>query len=353
MEILAAILDIGLDAAPWLLFGLVLAGLIRAFIPTEHLQRWIGGHGLAAVSRAAVIGAPLPLCSCGAIPTAVTLHRGGAGRGPTTAFLIGTPGVGADSLAISYALLGPVMMVARAVGAVAVAITTGTLVGMMPERHPPAGRTPEGETDGCERDTCCGTHAHGDRPSAAGRITTRLGAGMRYAFSEVLDDIAPWLAVGLILAGVLMGLTDPQSLAALGSGLVPMVFMALIGLPLYICATAATPVAAGLLLAGVSPGTVLVFLIAGPVTSLATLGVIRRELGTAPLAVYLVSIVLGAIVIGLLVDQIINAIGINIIAQTGAAGALLPLWLKAASLAALVVLALPPLRRRVGDAFAS
>jgi uncharacterized protein len=141
MTLLHETLSIALTAAPWLLLGLLAAGLVKAFIPETMLQRWLGGRGLAAVSRAAVIGAPLPLCSCGAIPTALALHRGGAGRGPTTAFLIGTPGIGVDSVAISYALLGPFMMAARVLGAVTTAIATGLLADAgQREGEPRAGR---------------------------------------------------------------------------------------------------------------------------------------------------------------------------------------------------------------------
>ena len=128
MIIVNEILSIALTSAPWLLIGFFAAGLIKAFVPDELLQRLVGGSSLTCIARAAVIGAPLPLCSCGAIPTALALYRGGAGRGPTTAFLIGTPGIGVDSLAITYALLGPFMALVRASGAVITAIVTGLLV---------------------------------------------------------------------------------------------------------------------------------------------------------------------------------------------------------------------------------
>jgi uncharacterized protein len=128
VAILQEILSLGLQAAPWLLLGLVAAGLIKACVPEALLQRWIGGDGVGAIGRAAVIGAPLPLCSCGAIPTALMLHRNGAGRGPTTAFMVATPGIGADSVVLTYALLGPVMMLARVLGALVSAMLTGLLV---------------------------------------------------------------------------------------------------------------------------------------------------------------------------------------------------------------------------------
>lgn len=348
MKIVEAIVELTLTAAPWLVAGLLMAGLVRALVPTNQLQRLVGGDGFAGISRAAVIGAPLPLCSCGAIPTAIALHRGGAGRGPTTAFLIGTPGIGVDSLAISYALLGPFMMLARATSAVATAISTGITVALTGADRRPATQAATSTpcNAGCNED--CGadpnrTAANRERAS----LGARLSDGMHYAFVDILDDIAPWLAVGLLLAGVLTGLTTAETLAGIGSGVWPMLLMAVIGIPLYICATAATPIAAGMLLAGVSPGTALVFLVAGPVTSLATLGVLRREFGVRALTGYLASIIVTTVLLGLATDGLIAGTGLNVAAQSGTAGELLPVWIQVAAALALLTLGIRPLRQRL------
>ncbi|WP_018951328.1 SO_0444 family Cu/Zn efflux transporter [Thioalkalivibrio sp. AKL12] len=341
-DILNETLSVALTAAPWLLLGLLAAGAVKALIPEAALQRWLGGAGLAATARAAVVGAPLPLCSCGAIPTALALHRGGAGRGPTTAFLIGTPGVGVDSLAISYALLGPVMAVARALGAIVTAITTGLLVGRT------RAATDHPEATGAEPDTCGGCCANDTdcaTPEAPKRLSARLRSGLHYAFHDVLDDIRLWLVIGLLVAGALLALVPPATLAAWGSGLAAMLVMAVIGIPMYLCATAATPIAVGLIAAGVSPGTVLVFLLAAPITSLATLGVFRRELGTPALVLYLAGIAATTIALGLALDAGLARTGVDITTQMGAAGELLPAWLEWSALAILIVLATPVLRR--------
>lgn len=341
-DILNETLSVALTAAPWLLLGLLAAGAVKALIPEAALQRWLGGAGLAATARAAVVGAPLPLCSCGAIPTALALHRGGAGRGPTTAFLIGTPGVGVDSLAISYALLGPVMAVARALGAIVTAITTGLLVGRT------RAATDHPEATGAEPDTCGGCCANDTdcaTPEAPKRLSARLRSGLHYAFHDVLDDIRLWLVIGLLVAGALLALVPPATLAAWGSGLAAMLVMAVIGIPMYLCATAATPIAVGLIAAGVSPGTVLVFLLAAPITSLATLGVFRRELGTPALVLYLAGIAATTIALGLALDAGLARTGVDITTQMGAAGELLPAWLEWSTLVILIVLATPVLRR--------
>ncbi|WP_018948880.1 SO_0444 family Cu/Zn efflux transporter [Thioalkalivibrio sp. ALMg11] len=341
LDILKQTLGVALTAAPWLLLGLLAAGAVKALIPEAALQRWLGGSGLAATARAAVVGAPLPLCSCGAIPTALALHRGGAGRGPTTAFLIGTPGVGVDSLAISYALLGPLMAVARALGAIVTAITTGLLVGRTRARTD-ANDTIEDETDSCDR--CCGTGDSCAAPPAPDHLAARLAAGQRYAFRDVLDDIRLWLVIGLLVAGALLALVPPATLAAWGSGLPAMLVMTVIGIPMYLCATAATPIAVGLIATGVSPGTVLVFLLAAPITSLATLGVFRRELGTPALSLYLAGIGVTTIALGLALDAGLARTGVDVTTQMGAAGELLPAWLEWTTLIVLVVLATPILR---------
>nr|WP_296752031.1 SO_0444 family Cu/Zn efflux transporter [Thioalkalivibrio sp.] len=348
MSVLHEILGVALAAAPWLLLGLFVSGLIRAFVDDAVLQRWVGGEGPLSIGRAAVIGAPLPLCSCGAIPTALTLHHAGAGRGPTTAFLIGTPGIGVDSLAITYALLGPFMMFARALGAVVTAVATGLLVavGTRGTPAPLSGGSSACCTNGCSSEAP--EQAHGaSAPAATGPppATRRLREGMRYAFRDLLEDIGPWLLGGLVVAGVLIALVPPQMLSTYGSGPLAMLLMALVGIPLYICAAAATPIAAGMLLAGVSPGTALVFLLAGPITSAATLGLLRREFTNVGLAWYLGGIVASTIAIGMTTDAVIGLAALDIAAQAGAAQELLPAGLEAVALTVLLWLGSRPLRQ--------
>ncbi len=358
MVILEQILAVSLTAAPWLLAGLLAAALIKAFVPEAALLHWVGGQGLGNISRAAVMGAPLPLCSCGAIPTAFALHRGGAGRGPTTAFLIGTPGIGVDSIAITYALLGPFMLVARAAGAVVTAIATGLLV-TLADHAPPTitavsdhqeTEGPASEEAGCCQNQSCGsqkTTSASRPPVAQPSIAHRLRAGLHYAFADLLDDISRWLAAGLVIAGILMALVPPQALADYGSGLPTMLLMATIGIPLYLCATAATPIAAGMLVAGVSPGTALVFLLAAPITSMATLAVMRKEMGTTAMGLYFLGILVSTVTLGLLTDQVVHWLDVAVVAQVGTAKELLPTWLETVALVLLAILAIPPLRRRL------
>ncbi len=337
MAMILEIISISLATAPWLLFGLFLAGLIKAAIPQELMKKWVGGSGIGVITRSAVIGAPLPLCSCGAIPVALSLYRGGAGRGPATAFLIGTPGIGVDSILITYALLGPHMALMRALGAVITAICTGLLVSSTKTSAPDINSEQLRCPDRCGPGTCTSpwSETEKERPEP---WAARIRHGMIYAFSDLLDDIGIWILAGLVVAGLIVAFLPPEVLIDYGSGLLPMLLMAVIGIPLYICAAAATPVGAGLLQAGVSPGTVLVFLLAAPITSMATLGVLRRELGKTALAYYLSGILLTSIMLGMAADQFILFAGIDVIAQSRKVRELIPEWFEWTALIILISL---------------
>lgn len=339
-ELILAIIEMTLLAAPWLLLGLVVAGLVRGLVPRARIRQWLSGDGLQPILRGAVLGVPLPMCSCGAIPTALALYRSGAGRGPTTSFLVGTPGAGIDSLSLTFVLMGPFMMVARALGAIVAAVSTGLLTALSHGTGPVASADPVCSA-GCSSSGC----GSGDAMADADETAPGLRHGLRYAFTEMLDDISIWIAIGLAVAGLLITLTPPQGLAMLGSGIGPMLLMALIGVPLYLCAAATTPIAAALMLEGLSPGTALVLMLAGPVTSLATLSIFQREMGTGALLLYLTGIVLSTVAAGLVTDAVITAFGLDIQGSVQQIQGWVPAWLEWSALALLVILSVPLLRR--------
>lgn len=175
----------------------------------------------------------------------------------------------------------------------------------------------------------------------------RTGSGIRYAVTDLLDDFSVWLFIGLALAGLTMTLVPPTALGAYGSGLPAMLLMLVVGVPFYVCATESTPIATAMLLAGVSPGAVLVFLLAGPATNLGTVGALRQEFGGRFVVIYIVGISACAIGFGLLTNYAVSALGINITAQLHASQELVPDWIKLISAFVLTILALRPLRRRV------
>jgi hypothetical protein len=348
LEFLLNTLDLALEAAPWLLLGLVVAGLLKAWMPTSRLARRLGHGGLGAVTRAAIVGAPLPLCSCGVLPAAFGLRRAGASRPATVSFLISTPETGVDSIAVSYVLLGPVFAVVRPVAAVLSALLTGLAVAFATAREEEEEHETVQEIDlyAQEDDDCCGTEAHGHAAAAASGFVPRTLAGLGYAFSDLIDEIALWLAVGIVVAGLVVTLVPPDLLAAWGRGPIAMLAVLAVSVPMYVCATASTPMALAMLHAGVSPGTALVFLLAGPATNVAGLVLIRKELGNATMAVYLAGVAVCSIAAGLALDAAWAGLGgaATVPLEVGWGGGAVALWIGAPSLALLTLCALKPVR---------
>lgn len=345
MDFFAHLYQLSLEAAPWLMLGLVVAGLIKAFMNQDWLASQLGGNGVGSVLKAALIGTPLPLCSCSVIPVAMGVRRSGASKSSTVSFLVATPETGADSIALSYAMLGPVMAIVRPIAAIASAVTSGLLVSLF-DRETQAQPAPASTNDTCctSQKACCDGGAQ-TKP-AENSIGQRLMAGLRFAFTDIFDDFVVWLAIGLLFAALVKTFVPESFLMAWGSGLPAMLVMMAVGVPMYICATASTPVAAALIAAGVSPGTALVFMLAGPATNMATLAVINQELGRRALALYLAGMGVASISAGLALDAALAALDINVLSQLSQAHEILPFWLSFAALVVLVALALLSLRRK-------
>ncbi len=299
--------QIVLEAAPWFIAGFFVAGLIHAWVPVSKIARHLGQRSFGGVIKAAIAGAPLPLCSCSVIPVASSMRRSGASRGAVAGFLISTPETGVDSISITYALLGPLMAVLRPLAAVITAVTAGVFINWF---DPDKRSTAAAETDAdCDCDCSCGSccdsteaMAEANGPTEAG-LAGRMVVAMRYGFVEMFADLGVWLVVGFVLAGLISAALPAEFFARyLGSGLVGMVLVLVVALPLYVCASESTPVAAALIAKGMSPGTALVFLLAGPATNAATMAIVGKELGRRCLAVYLVSIAVVSVLLGLLLD---------------------------------------------------
>ncbi|MDH5767157.1 MAG: SO_0444 family Cu/Zn efflux transporter, partial [Gammaproteobacteria bacterium] len=319
-----------------------------AFIPADAMQRWLGGSGFKAVGKAALFGAPLPLCSCGVLPAAISMKRSGASKEATVSFLISTPETSIDSVAVTYALMGPVMAVYRPVAAVFTAMVTGWMTSFIKD-DVVSGRTESTSccsSGGCDsgkaaETSCCLDSNPESKPRG------RLFHAIQYAGAELLDDIAKWLFLGIVIAGVIATIVPPGWLAQWGGGLVAMLVMLVVGVPMYICAVASTPIAAGLLLAGVSPGTVLVFLLVGPATNFAGIILIKQEMGLKVTCVYLLGIAVISVLMGLLLDYLLLTQNWQVQAVLGEEHRLLPEWLVWAAAVLLLILAIRPLRRRL------
>ena len=347
VELLENIWAVFLDTAFWLLIGLLAAGFIKSYISEETMQRWVGGRGLGAISRAALFGAPLPLCSCGVLPAAIGLHRSGASKEATISFLISTPETSIDSVAVTYALMGPVMAIYRPIAALMSAMVTGLMTAFVNDEPAVVARETE------EVSSCCQPGVVKEKPSCCAEETVvkknpnRFFQSLRYAGSELLDDISTWMAIGIVIAGIMLTFIPPGWLAQWGQGLAAMLIMLVVGIPMYICAVASTPVAAGLLLSGVSPGAVLVFLLVGPATNVTSFALIRRELGMKITMVYLLGISVVSVAMGLLLEVLLEPMNWQIYAKLGEAHDMLPDGLAIGSAVLLIVLAIRPLRKKL------
>lgn len=348
-------IDLFLDSAPWLLLGLIFAGMLKMFVPMEWIHKQLGGHGFKSTIKAALIGAPLPLCSCGVIPAAVGLRRSGASKAATTSFLISTPETGIDSITVSYVLLGPFLAIVRPIAAITSAITAGLLVGKDAiQKESEKENNNSNRLQTIKKSTCCTSKKTPtiraiDTSSCCaaapkqtqtiqccestqyiatqlqGRsIVSRVLKGLHFAATDLVEDITVWLLIGLLFAALVQTYLPADFLVQWGGGILAMLVMVIISVPMYICATASTPIAAGLLLAGVSPGAVLVFMLAGPATNIATLGVVAKELGKRALWGYLGGVLGVALLAGVLVNYVVSRFAIVVAPQIGAQHQFLP-----------------------------
>ncbi len=291
-----------------MLFGLAAAGCVRAFLPQNTVKRHLGGRGLGSIVKASLVGIPLPLCSCGVLPVAVDLRNQGAGKGASAAFLVSVPETGVDSMAVTYALLGPIFTLIRPVAAFFTATVTGILVNTLPDR--PEANRPVFSSPG--------TFALETADSSSAAWPRRLLDGCRYAFGDLLRDLGGWLFLGILISGIIAALVPEdftqRIFAHEGRS---MLLMLLLGIPLYICASASTPIGAVLIAKGLSPGAALVFLLAGPATNAATLTVLHRFWGKEATAIYLLSVASCSLIMGWATNRFFEAIPSPIRAGTG------------------------------------
>lgn len=286
-------------SAPLMLFGFLVAGLLKALVPDDFIARHLGQDSRANLFKAALFGVPIPLCSCAVLPAAAGIRRQGASKGATTAFLISTPETGVDSIAVSWALLDPLMAVLRPLSAFVTALITGQLVRMLDPDPSPAEVRVATQPQLGEQPSCC------DEGCAQHTLIERLKGGIRFAFGDLFADIAGWFFIGILLAGLIGTFVTTDLVEAwLGNPLVAMLAMLAIATPLYVCATASTPIAAALVLKGLNPGAALVFLLVGPATNAAALAVISKILGKRSMLIYLAGILMCSFIFGIGVDAL-------------------------------------------------
>jgi uncharacterized membrane protein YraQ (UPF0718 family) len=281
-----------LEMAPYLLFGFALAGLLSIGISPEWTERHLGGKGIGPVVKATLLGIPLPLCSCSVIPVVASMRRHGASRAAATSFLLSTPQTGVDSIAVTYALLGPIFAIFRPIAALVSGVLGGVLVLLFGRSGSAAADVPPACTD-----SCCS----GDRTAPAWLRAAK------YGFVTLPRDLAWPLLAGVVIAGAIAAALPADSLPRhLGSGLLSILVLMAAGIPLYVCATASVPIAAGLIRLGASPGAALAFLIVGASTNPAAVTTVWKVLGRRTTVIYLVTVGLSAILCGLVLDGLSN-----------------------------------------------
>jgi uncharacterized membrane protein YraQ (UPF0718 family)/copper chaperone CopZ len=286
--------------APYLLLGFLVAGFLSVVISPEWVERHLGGNGLGQVFKASLFGVPLPLCSCGVIPVAASLRRHGAGKGATTAFLLSTPQTGVDSIAVTYALLGPFLAVVRPVAA----FVTGILGGGLVQAFNDDDEVIDEPAIEVAEDSCCSADGGDEKTPHRPKIVEAL----HYGLVILPRDIGRALIFGIVISGLIATVVAPKALeSTLGGGLWPMLAAMAVGIPLYVCATASTPIALALIHAGLSPGAALVFLISGPATNSAALTTLWKVLGRRAAILYLVTVAVASLATGLAIDGLIGA----------------------------------------------
>ena len=273
--------------SPYLLLGFLIAGILHVYVPGRFYTKYLSSGNRLSVLYAALLGVPLPLCSCGVIPTAIGLKNERASNGAVASFLIATPQTGIDSILATFSVLGLGFALMRP----AAALITGVCGGLIVNRLVPGKQYD---------DTPCAV--------ASAQTGNRLFRAFRYACFDMIQDIGARLLIGLIIAALInVAVPDSFFLRFTDRPLLQMLMILVVAVPMYICSTGSIPVAAALIMKGMSPGAAMVMLMAGPAVNMASILVIRKSMGGRFTAVYISTIVVFSILFGLLV----NALGIG------------------------------------------
>jgi len=318
------------EMAPYLLFGFFIAGILNIAIPPKKIYKHLSGKSFWSNVKASLFGIPLPLCSCGVIPVAAYLRKEGAGKGATISFLSSTPTTGVDSILATYALLGPVYAIIRPIAAFFAGIFGGTLTNVID-------KTPDDNIilqEGFSCNLCDETEPHSHK------FHEKVKAVFRYGFFDLIEDVAKWILIGIVIGSIISFFVPDNFVERyFGNPLFAYPIMLIISIPMYVCATGSIPIAASLILKGMTPGAGLIFLIARPATNAATISFVGGKLGKKSMISYLVSIIITGLLFGFFIDHIWNLSGKNINFFTSSMK-MLPAWIKTSSAILLILLIL-------------
>lgn len=283
-----------LISAPYLLLGLFISGIINQLVPVSKVKTWLGGNNLSGVFKASAVGVPLPLCSCSVIPTAVTLRKNGASNGATSAFLISTPESGIDSISITYGLMDLPMTIIRPIAAFTSAFVAGILQFFFNDFEY------KEEVEQEAPKACCSKKSQAAPKQS---VLDQVKGIFKFGFGKLSDDIAGWLTVGIFLGALIDFVVPADFFVNLGET-ASRAMILLIGIPLYICASASTPIAVSLILKGLSPGSALLMLLVGPATNISNIAVLQKYIGTKGVVINVLSIAGVALGFSYLVDYL-------------------------------------------------
>lgn len=281
------------EMSPYVLLGFFIAGLLHAFVSPDTMSRHLAGNGWKPVFKAALFGIPLPLCSCGVLPTAVSLRRRGASRAAATSFLIATPQTGVDSIAATYSLLGLPFAIIRPIAALVGAVFGGIVV-----EKTDTDNTPTNEN----------TLIPEDNEQLPHGFFAKIVDSIKYGFIDMVASVGKWLVIGLVVAALITVFVPDSLFLSLNKyPIVAMLVMVVIAVPMYICATGSIPIALSLMLKGLSPGVAFVLLMAGPAANFASIIILRKTFGSRATWAYVASVIISAIAFGLIIDYLLPA----------------------------------------------
>ncbi len=275
------------DMSPYILLGFILAGILHVFVRPSQMSRHLSGRGWKPVIKAALLGIPLPLCSCGVLPTAIALRRQGASKGASTSFLIATPQTGVDSIAATYALLGLPFAILRPIAALAGSVFGGMAV------------------DCSEKDKAnsSATDVIAAAPHMSHTFSGKIKEAVRYGLVDMVASVGKWLVIGLVIAAIItVAVPDSLFLSLSSHPILAMLVMVVVAVPMYICATGSIPIAMSLMLKGLTPGVAFVLLMAGPAANFASVILLRKNLGNRATAIYVASVIITALIFGIAID---------------------------------------------------
>lgn len=286
-EIILVIFSIFNAMSPYLLLGFLFAGILHAFVSQRLFSKYLSQNNWASVFYATLFGIPLPLCSCGVIPTAMALYKEGASKGATVAFLIATPQTGVDSIIATYSLMGLPFALIRPVVALCTSLFAGLTTNLFTSN---------------DKSSAFITQAV-DKPTKIS-FAQQLKSAFHYGYVDMMEDIGKMLLLGLVAAGLITYFVPDNFFMLFGNNtILTMLLVLLVAVPMYVCATGSIPIAIALMMKGMSPGTALVLLMAGPAANIASMLVISKVLGKKTFALYLTSLIIGAMGCGLIIDN--------------------------------------------------